>query len=254
MFVVNDRLSFALDLAGQHWEIQIDRNELEEVHFPLLQRFAQESASRSGRCLVLLAGPPGSGKTTLGALWESLAETRAPSLCIRTLPMDGFHYPNRVLDAETVMRDGCSISLRKIKGAPESFDLPRLTESLQAIAEGKALYWPKYDRQIHDPVPNAIAVPAQGMLLVEGNYVLLDEAGWRDLSRLAALTIFVECDESFARERVLARLQRGGRSAEDALRHYEFNDFRNWERVMQQRVESDIVLQVRKGEYLIRVK
>lgn len=252
--MVNDRLSFALDLAGQDWEIQIARDELEEVHLPLLQRFARESASSSGRCLVLLAGPPGSGKTTLGALWEGLAETHAPGLSIRTLPMDGFHYPNRVLDAETVMRDGRSIPLRKIKGAPESFDLPRFTELLQALSEGKDLYWPKYDRQIHDPVPDAIAVPAHGMLLVEGNYVLLDDDGWRDLSRLAALTIFVECDESFARKRVLARLQRGGRSSEDALRHYEFNDLPNWKRVMQQRVESDIVLQVRKGEHLIRVK
>jgi pantothenate kinase len=152
------------------------------------------------------------------------------------------------------MRDGRSIPLRKIKGAPESFDLPRFTASLQALSDGKELYWPKYDRQIHDPVPGAIAVPAQGMLLVEGNYVLLDDEGWRDLSRLAALTIFVECDESFARERVLARLQRGGRSAEDALRHYEFNDLRNWERVMQQRVESDIVLKVCEGEHLLRVK
>jgi pantothenate kinase len=252
--VVNDKLSFALDLAGQHWEIQITRDELEGVHLPLLRRFAGESASRPGRCLVLLAGPPGSGKTTLGALWESLAKTHAPDLSIRTLPMDGFHYPNRVLDAETVMRDGCLIPLRKIKGAPESFDLSRLTESLQAIVEGKALHWPKYDRQIHDPVPEAIAVPAQGMLLVEGNYVLLDEDGWRDLSKLAALTIFVGCGEPCARERVLARLQRGGRSPEDALRHYEFNDFCNWERVMQQRVESDIVLQVREEERLIRVK
>lgn len=247
-------MSFMLDLAGQDWEIQIARDEMEEVYLPLLQRFACKSVSRSGRCLALLAGPPGSGKTTLGALWECLAETYASGHSIRTLPMDGFHYPNRVLDAETVMRDGRSIPLRKIKGAPESFDLPHFTESLQALSEGKDLYWPRYDRQIHDPVPDAIAVPAQGMLLVEGNYVLLDEDGWRDLSRLAALTIFVECDESLARKRVLARLQRGGRSPENALRHYEFNDLRNWERIMQQRVESDIVLQVREGGHLIRVK
>jgi pantothenate kinase len=251
---MNDRLSFSLDLAGQHWEIQIDRDELEEVHLPLLQRFARESASRPERCLVLLAGPPGSGKTTLGALWESLAHTYAPDLSIQTLPMDGFHYPNRVLDAETVVRDGVSIPLRKIKGAPESFDLSCFTESLQTLSEGRVLSWPKYDRQIHDPVPGAIVVPGQGMLLVEGNYVLLDEDGWRDLSKRAALTIFVECDEAFARERVLARLQRGGRSPEDALRHYEFNDLRNWERVMQQRVESDIVLKVGERDQLSRVR
>lgn len=251
---MNDTVTFGLDLAGQHWDVQIAREELEQVHLPLLHRFSQESAAHPERCLVLLAGPPGSGKTTLGALWESLAETHAPDLSIRTLPMDGFHYPNRVLDAETIVRDGQSIPLRKIKGAPESYDLPRFTASVQAIAEGRPVSWPKYDRQIHDPIPDAIAVPEQGLLLVEGNYVLLDEAGWRDLSRLAALTIFVECAESFARARVLARLQRGGRSAESAMRHYEFNDFRNWERVMQRRVESNIVLRVRDGQRLVRVK
>ena len=251
---MNDRLSFTLDLAGQHWDIQVDRDELEKVHLPLLQHFARETASGSGRCLVLLAGPPGSGKTTLGALWEALTEAYAPGLSIRTLPMDGFHYPNRVLDAETIVRDGGSIPLRKVKGAPESYDVSCFIESLQALSEGKALSWPKYDRQIHDPVPDAITVPEQGMLLIEGNYVLLDEDGWRDLSKLAALTIFVECDESFARKRVLARLERGGRSPEDALRHYEFNDFRNWERVMQQRVECDVVLKVGEGDRLLRLK
>ena len=251
---MNDRVSFPLDLAGQHWDIQVDRNELEAVHLPLLQRFVQQAASQPGRFLVLVAGPPGSGKTTLGALWEALAESYAPELSIQTLPMDGFHYPNHVLDAETIMRDGVSITLRKIKGAPESYDVSCFIDSLQALSEGKDLCWPKYDRQIHDPVPDAIAVSSEGMLLVEGNYVLLDEEGWRDLSKLAALTIFVECDESLARERVLARLQRGGRSPEDALRHYEFNDLRNWERVMQHRVDCDIVLKVGEGDRLLRLK
>ncbi len=250
----NDVLSFSLDLAGQNWAVRISRDELEDVHLPLLQRFARESASRTGRCLVLLAGPPGSGKTTLGALWEILAETRVPEVSIQTLPMDGFHYPNRVLDSETIVRDGQVLPLRKIKGAPESFDLERFTEALRSLPEGKDLYWPKYDRQIHDPIPDAIPVPSQGILLIEGNYVLLDEAGWRELKGVADLSIFVECDESFARERVLARLQRGGRTYEDALRHYEFNDLRNWERVMRHRTKNDIVLQVREGGRLVRLK
>ncbi len=249
------RRSFTLNLAGQAWDIRVRRDELEALHHPLLQRFAQETATCAGRrCLVLLAGPPGSGKTTLGALWEALAEAYAPGLSLRTLPMDGFHLLNRVLDAETIERDGVSIPLRKVKGAPESYDVACFSEALRALSEGKAISWPRYDRRIHDPVPAAIAVPAQGMLLVEGNYVLLDEAGWRDVSRLAALSIFVECDESLARKRVLARLQRGGRSVEEALQHYEFNDLRNWERVMQHRLEADIVLKVQDGDRLLRLK
>lgn len=245
--------SFALDLAGQQWDVQVSQNELDALHRPLLQEIARQAAAQAERYVVFLAGPPGSGKTTLGALWEKLAHESNLTPAILTLPMDGVHLPNVILDAQTMVRDGQAILLRKIKGAPESFDLPLLKRLLQDVRAGQEMAWPKYDRQIHDPVANAIAVPRAGILLLEGNYLLLDEPGWRELKALADFTIFIECAEALSRESLVARGQRGGRSAESAWQHYAFSDLLNWQRVMQHRLASDVVLRVNDQRRLARV-
>jgi pantothenate kinase len=214
---------------------------------------ALKSSAKAGRYIVFIAGPPGSGKTTLGVLWETLAHEYDLPVAVQTLPMDGFHFPNAELNVRTVLRDGKSISLRKIKGAPESFDRKAITRALHDLCSEREFAWPKYDRQIHDPVPDAIPVLAEGFIMVEGNYLLLDEPGWRDLRPMADLSIFVECNETLVRERLLPRLQRGGRSCKSAIQHYEFNDLPNWKRVMQHRLKSDVVLRFEDGGRLVRL-
>jgi putative kinase len=238
----HETVTFRLNLAEQYWEVQIAREELDAVHRPLLHYLIAQAGDRQGRYLVLLAGPPGSGKSTLGALWEALAAETGLQKPFVALPMDGFHYPNAVLDARTIKRQGDTVALRRVKGAPESFQLDQITRSIAQLASGAPLAWPRYDRRIHDPAPDAIPVPATGLIVVEGNYLLLDEPGWRELKSRADFSIFVECEEALARRRVLARLQRGGRPAEAAAQHYAFNDGPNWERVMQHRLPSKVVL------------
>jgi pantothenate kinase len=247
-------VSFTLNLAGQHWELNFSKKELETVHLPLLKEMTRKAVAKKGRYVVFIAGPPGSGKTTLGVLWERLARDHDLKVSVQTLPMDGFHYPNAILDTRTILRNGESISLRKIKGAPESFDLEMITGALRDLRAGREFAWPKYDRQLHDPLPDAIPVLSEGIIIVEGNYLLLDALGWRDLKPMADLTIFIECEEKMARDSLLARAKRGGRSHESAVQHYEFNDRPNWKRAMQHRLESDVVLRVEAGRRLVRLQ
>jgi pantothenate kinase len=246
-------VSFTLNLAGQHWDVTVPGKELETVHLPLLKDIVRKAAAKAGRYIVFIAGPPGSGKTTLGVLWETLAREHDFPVAVQTLPMDGFHFPNAKLNGRTILRDGKSISLRKIKGAPESFDRKAITRAFHDLCSEREFTWPKYDRQIHDPVPDAIPVLAEGIIMVEGNYLLLDEPGWRAFKPIADLTIFIECDETLVRQRLLARLQRGGRSYKNAIQHYEFNDYPNWKRVMQHRLKSDVVLRFEDGGCLVRL-
>ena len=102
-------------------------------------------------------------------------------------------------------------------------------------------------QQTRDAVPDAIPVAADGILVVEGNYLLLDEPGWRELRVFADLGVFVECPEETLRTDVLIRHRRGGRSEDDAVRHYEFNDRPNWRRVMEHRQGVDLLLRVMPG-------
>ena len=85
--------------------------------------------------------------------------------------MDGFHHYNVWLEAH---------NLRAYKGAPETFDVDRLAQHLRQIKEGDGT-WPQYDRQTHDPVEDAIVVTAP-VVIVEGNWLLLDDERWRTLT------------------------------------------------------------------------
>lgn len=219
--------------------------ELETVHLPILDWVVSVWGEQDGRFVVFLAGPPAAGKSTIAAVWAELLTERHPEVNALVLPMDGFHFPNSYLEAQTAVIDGTAVPLRKIKGSPETFDLRALQESVAALRRGDSLSWPIYDRRIHDPVPNALSVPDRGIFIVEGNYLLLDEPGWRCLKQYAHFTVFIEVTEETARERLLKRYARGGRNPDDALAHFAFSDRRNLLRIMSRRLSSDVTLEVR---------
>jgi putative kinase len=238
-----ERRRLHLNLAGQEWSIEVTADSLAQVHGLLLRLMNTRAQERGGRFLVFVAGPPGSGKTTFCALWEVLAaEDRLP-YPVQTLPLDGFHFTNEYLARHTVREAGREIALSARKGAPETYDFPALRERLGAVRRGDGVSWPFYDRKLHDPVENSITVAASGILLFEGNYLLLDEPGWKDLVELADLTIFIESSIETLQD-AFQRLLKGGKSFEEAQRHHLAVDHANYHRVMEHRLASDITLSV----------
>lgn len=238
---------FELNLDGHPARVTISDAELEAVHLPLLHRWASQWRRSGGRFVVFLAGPPGAGKTALAGLWEQLARQASIAVSLQRLSMDGFHYPNRVLDSRSIHVDGVEIPLRRLKGRPESFDLPALRQSLDAIRAGEAVRWPRYDRTLHDPVPDAIAVLREGVLVVEGLYLLLDQPGWDQLRTRADYGVFLDCPEDLLRDDVVARKQRQGRSFEDAAAHWDLVDHYTWETTARHRRGVDTVIRLVPG-------
>ena len=111
-----------------------------------------------------LTGSPGAGKSTLAAALAS-------AYGVPVVPMDGFHRPNAEL--ETMGR-------LDAKGAPDTFDAEGYAALLRRSTPAGTVLAPAFDHRLPDPVPDAIEVPAEaGLVVTEGNYLLLDEPRWR---------------------------------------------------------------------------
>lgn len=175
--------------------------------------------------LVLLAGPPGSGKSTLSLVVEALAQQAGCHL--QTLGMDGFHHTNAWL---------ADHHLAQVKGAPETFDFDALRAALAARDQ-----WPVYSRQLHDVSPHTIPVTGD-TLLVEGNYLLYDAHPWNTLAPLADLTVFLDAKKPLLRRRLIQRKMAGGLSREEAQRFYERSDARNVDLVLDHHLPADVTL------------
>ncbi|WP_294342629.1 nucleoside/nucleotide kinase family protein, partial [uncultured Selenomonas sp.] len=165
--------TYEMIVNGLPQKIRYNADTVEGLFLPLLRRLTEMQRAEARRILVFLAAPPATGKSTLAQFLAQLSRTEEGLTPVQALGMDGFHYPNRYLAAHTILRDGEEIPLTSIKGAPETFDVHALAAKLGAARE-ESVTFPIYDRRIHDVVPDAVTADAP-ILLVEGNWLLLDE-------------------------------------------------------------------------------
>lgn len=206
---------------------------VENVLLPALAQMRPRPGHR--RAFAFLAGPPGSGKSTLGTLIKQAADAQGVGLDV--VGMDGFHHRQTYLASHEIVVDGRTVALAAVKGAPESFDLARLDEFLSRSAVDD-LSWPTYDRRLHDVVDDAVPVAAE-RVLVEGNWLLLDEPGWRELARHAALTILIEAPFDLLVERLVSRKQAGGLSREESEAFVMTSDQRNVRRCLERSTKNN---------------
>lgn len=217
-----------------------DDQNVEEIFIPLLRRLQQLHESRAARIIAFIAAPPATGKSTLVDFLSRLAAQLPGMPAVQALGMDGFHYHQDYILSHTVVRNGKEIEMRRVKGAPDTFDVQRLRDTLLALRAGN-LRWPAYDRTLHDVVEEAIPVTAP-ILLVEGNYLLLDQPIWRDLPRDYAL--FITADEGLLRQRLIERKMRGDKTHEQAALFYQESDGPNVRLCLGSRLPCDLELQL----------
>jgi fructokinase len=185
-----------------------------------------------GRRLIAIAGPPGSGKSTL-------AEALTENLCSRghaavTMPMDGFHLDNRLLEPR---------GLLPRKGAPETFDFGGFAATLRRVRDEPSVIIPVFDRSREIAIAGAEEIaPHTRIVVVEGNYLCLDEDPWRELAPLWDLAVFLDVPMERLERRLVARWLHHGLAPEAALAKAQGNDLPNARRVRGAVGRVDLVL------------
>ena len=221
------------------------------IFVPLLKQLTKLQQKKGRRILVMLAAPPGAGKTTLLTFLEKLSRERGDIGAIQIIGMDGFHRRQEYLQSHYVQRDDTQVAMVDIKGAPVTFDLEKLTESIRKVAAGEVCGWPVYDRMLHNPVEDAIKVDGS-IILLEGNYLLLDKDGWRNLSAFADYTISIRAEEEFLRERLIDRKKKTGVNEEAAVRFVDYSDMPNARLCLGKTKPADLILTIdTSGDYHI---
>lgn len=187
---------------------------------------ARIGALAAPRALVALAGPPGSGKSTLA---EALV-ARLPGAVL--VPMDGFHLDDSVLRARGLLAR---------KGAVETFDAEGFVALVARLARpGREVLFPVFDRTREVSLAGAGVVrPDHRLVVIEGNYLLLDRAPWTGARY--DLSLRLDTPEAVLRARLEARWRGLGRDEAAVQRHLD-NDLANARVVAGQSRPADLVL------------
>ena len=181
---------------------------------------------------------------------------------------DGFHYSRSMLqtfpDPELAFRR---------RGAAFTFDAEaflKLVRQLRKTSVTKAddlasvTLAPSFDHAAKDPMENDICISsAERIIILEGNYLLLDEPPWREISELVDEKLvcgnlslmkvansigfrwFVDASDTVAKERVVKRhLAAGIESTKEAAEaRVERNDMLNGRLIRKYRVTPDLIIQ-----------
>jgi pantothenate kinase len=187
------------------------------------------AGAAQGRYLVALAAPPGAGKSTLAAELVALLGQGA-----KAVPMDGFHFDDAVLIAR---------GARARKGAPDTFDVRGFFHLLHRLRAEDEVAIPLFDRSLEISRAGAdIVGPDDRILIVEGNYLLLNEPPWPDLAPLFDLTVWIEVPEAELDRRLMARWAHYGKTPAEARAWIDGNDMPNIRRVVARSRPANLVI------------
>jgi pantothenate kinase len=205
----------------------------------LLLRISQLQEEQADSVIIGVVGAPGAGKTTLvEQLMEHLNTGNAQPESQRHahVPMDGYH----LADVEL-------IRLGKLdrKGAPDTFDAHGYAALLRRLGESRraVVYAPGFERSLEQPLAGAIPVyPSASTILTEGNYLLLDEPGWREVRKQCTEIWYCDQDDDLRVERLTARHIRFGKTPAAAAEWVQQVDEPNARLIRSTRERADLLV------------
>lgn len=237
---MDNKKTFSILINGIPVDATYFERNIDDIFLPLLRNLTKIQREKKRRILVIMAAPPGTGKSTLATFFEYLSSKYDDIEPIQYIGMDGFHHLNTYLESHHIDDDPTKPMLRTIKGSPQSFDVNKLISLIKEVKE-KNIVWPIYSRTIHDVIDDGPVVNSN-IVLLEGNYLLLDFPPWNEIQKLADYSIFINSPIELLKEHIIARKISSGCNEDEAISFYNHSDYPNIMTVLNHSKKADINL------------
>jgi pantothenate kinase len=191
--------------------------EMFDTYHEMAMEILQLVYDKNGQVVIGVTGPPGAGKSTVS---QSVASMIPDSIVI---PMDGFHFTKEKLRSFEDPDEAF-----KRRGASWTFDGEAFVRSLKQLKENHFGRFPSFDHCVGDPFEDDIVVTANNkVVIVEGNYLLLNSEPWKKIKDILDFTYFIECDEETILKRLVKRHMKTGLNEKQSIERIETNDMLN---------------------------
>lgn len=187
------------------------------------------------RMLVALAGAPGSGKSTSAEILCEKLNENEPSFA-EVFPMDGYHFDDILLK---------KLGRHERKGAPDTFDVSGFSHMLQRLRKNveQDVIVPLFDREIEIARAGAHLISQDvNVIIVEGNYLLLDQAPWDVLKDAFDMSVFIDVPDEELERRLRQRWIDHGLDEKGILRKLDEVDMPNCYRIRKYSRKADFII------------
>jgi pantothenate kinase len=164
-------------------------------------QITSKSPSKGVPFMIAIAGIPGSGKSTSSHI---LSEILKNEFHLRNvvIPMDGYHYPLKVLQT---FDNSADVIYRR--GAEDTFDSEKLFKTLMKIRLGPedTIYIPGFDHTKGDPEKDIYKYQRSEhpVIICEGLYLL----HWQRIRQIFDYTVFIDANVDACISRLKVRNQ-----------------------------------------------